>query len=461
MGCFNVVCSVLNLSIGHGTKVAFFPLVPNAYGDVHKVESASSLIYPNCYFNPFSLPIFGEYNDYGSLENIIEDENTKAIEQFFDITIQEFVDSVTCTRDVTDYYGELFKTYVTHQELMSNHQIQFDKAFLTKLGLRPQEETVYTYGEFPLSVKLTEDGYELLNEAGDVLRKNSGYDVKSKFIQDFEKETGYILLVSKAHQEKVKLLRTLSGMFVHEEIYKELAYYKLKEATVANGYVTEKVLGLLGFLLEEETKEGKLYRKSEESPLVLKERTPVTIVGSDGNPLNGYSYRLKEFVNKWEEATGEVLNMERFEKMYRDDVAFEEFSEWLNKRDKKDEPALEKAKKMLQDTTITEEVREGLLDFIALYEDRKASRYEITRHDYAHLFEEWEYFYDLYVPLIKKGRCKEAFTFYRAFYSSLYSCNRFFFPGMNGEQHGNLEASKMLLEKSLEIVNEELKERDY
>lgn len=55
---------------------------------------------PKASFIPFALPIFGEYNDYGTLENIEEDCNTKAIEKYFGCTIQQFVDR--CCRPFDD-----------------------------------------------------------------------------------------------------------------------------------------------------------------------------------------------------------------------------------------------------------------------------------------------------------------------------------------------------------------------
>ena len=101
---------------GCGDQVAFFLLRPNnmsrsTFKDdelnyrykLHRVGPASNLIYSNCYFNPLALPIMGTYNDYGGVEDIEENSNTKAIEKFFGIKIQALVDAAQNTsQDVID-----------------------------------------------------------------------------------------------------------------------------------------------------------------------------------------------------------------------------------------------------------------------------------------------------------------------------------------------------------------------
>lgn len=427
MGCFNVVCSVSNLSLNYGTKVAFLPLLPNAYGKVHQIKPSSSLIYPNCYFNPFSLPIFGEYNDYGSLENIEEDDNTKAIEAFFGISIEQFIGIVTCGRDITDYYGELFKAYATHQNLMSDYAVKVDDAFLTTLGFVHAGKKRYTYEDYPLYVDASDGNYQMYDTSGRLIGQSSGYGAKSSLMKDFEKKTGYLLLVPKEKQEKVKLIRTLSGMFVHATVYKELADFHLKQTTLVDGYVTEQILETLGFTFKEETEEGNVYQKEKVTHLARLDRSAASILDAQGGILNPYSFSLREFAKQWENITGDVFDLQPFELIYTYDVAFDAFTDWLNQTMK----------------------------------EQSFYREPFGHHEYGRFFEDWTYFEKFYIPLIKEGKLKEALTNYKAFYFSMYSCNRFFFPGMNGEQHGNLEASKTLLETSLAIVNEALAERDY
>lgn len=465
MGCFNVVCSISNLSLNQGTKVGFIPLLPNAYGKVHQVAPSSSLIYPNCYFNPFSLPIFGEYNDYGSLENIEENDNTKTIEAFFGISIEQFVAILTCGRDITDYYGELFKAYAMHQNLMSNHAVKVDDAFLTALGFVHVGKKRYTYEEYPLYVEASDDNYQMYDTSGRLIGQRNGYGAKSQLMKDFEKKTGYLLLVPKEKQEKVKLIRTLSGMFVHRSIYEELADYNRKEQTLATEYVSKEALVALGFNIKEENDQQILYEKDEQSPYVSKEGNGVSIqsrFGKNNKMLRGYIYSLRSFAEAWEEITEEALDIQSYERVCTHDVDFDAFSTWMREEfSKEDESLLQKIERRLQDDSLTAENKQELIALFIDLKETKSQSSQFDRHEYGRFFEGWKYFENLYIPLIQEGKLKKAFTDYKAFYFSMYSCNRFFFPGMNGEQHGNLEASKVLLETSLALVNEALAEREY
>ncbi len=85
MGSFNVSCGVSRLSIGVGDPVALFPLVPSGYSKFEKLSSVTivSNSGPFALFNCRALPVIGRYDDYGGMEDIYENENTRIIEQNF------------------------------------------------------------------------------------------------------------------------------------------------------------------------------------------------------------------------------------------------------------------------------------------------------------------------------------------------------------------------------------------
>jgi hypothetical protein len=91
MGSWSVYCGISQIAITSGDKCVLLPLKlnPGEYGYTP--------------YLPFTLPIFGEYDDYGGLENIEENENTKLLEEYFGITILDFTkiftDWVTYQRD--------------------------------------------------------------------------------------------------------------------------------------------------------------------------------------------------------------------------------------------------------------------------------------------------------------------------------------------------------------------------
>ena len=79
MGCWSVYCGISKITIREGDDFVIIPIRKNTSG--------------RSYFKwlPATLPIFGKYNDYGGMEEIVQDENTKLIEEHFGITIDEFV----------------------------------------------------------------------------------------------------------------------------------------------------------------------------------------------------------------------------------------------------------------------------------------------------------------------------------------------------------------------------------
>lgn len=78
MGSWSVYCGISNIAITSGNKCALLPLKKSENGRGYLPHT------------PATLPIFGEYNDYGGIENIVQDDNTKLIEKHFGITIDEF-----------------------------------------------------------------------------------------------------------------------------------------------------------------------------------------------------------------------------------------------------------------------------------------------------------------------------------------------------------------------------------
>lgn len=77
MGSWSVYCGISNIAITSGQKCILLPIKKNSGSETRE-------------WQPATLPIFGEYNDYGGIENIDVDDNTKLIEEYFGITIDEF-----------------------------------------------------------------------------------------------------------------------------------------------------------------------------------------------------------------------------------------------------------------------------------------------------------------------------------------------------------------------------------
>lgn len=68
MGSYNQTCGLTQLPISSGQKVVAFILEKT-----YEMDHATGTSYPTDLWAPFSLPLYGEYDDYGSLEGIDSD----------------------------------------------------------------------------------------------------------------------------------------------------------------------------------------------------------------------------------------------------------------------------------------------------------------------------------------------------------------------------------------------------
>lgn len=96
MGSWSVYCGISRITITAGRKCVFLPLIESKHysGDYDK-------------YIPATLPIFGEYDDYGGIEGIEENENTKIIEDFYKCSIDDFCKFLTDNRrDYSDEYSD-------------------------------------------------------------------------------------------------------------------------------------------------------------------------------------------------------------------------------------------------------------------------------------------------------------------------------------------------------------------
>lgn len=162
MGCFNVAGGMSNLTIGCKDKVAFFLLSKNKRSYFNNVIGETNLISNEgaCIFlEPYCPPIFGEYDDYGRIENIVRTQTVENLESYFGADIESILSVV------------------------------FDQESL-----------------------------------------NSNFE-DSETVDDLTDE-----------------LQSLSGMFEHEEVYKQMVNYNSKQMTVyENGYFTKTVMEMMGF----------------------------------------------------------------------------------------------------------------------------------------------------------------------------------------------------------------------
>lgn len=75
MGCWNATCGVSQLPILAGEKIRVFILEPSMHSD----RSPNMTCYSTDHYTPLGIPFVAEYNDYGSVENSVENYNTEIL----------------------------------------------------------------------------------------------------------------------------------------------------------------------------------------------------------------------------------------------------------------------------------------------------------------------------------------------------------------------------------------------
>lgn len=219
MADFNVTCAISNLSISVGEKVKFIPLLPTnfKYGQPHLVGTQPYLIYPNCYYNPLCLPISGVYDECGSIYKIVKDENTKAIEKMFNMTIDDFMDAVTfgdtkgnkLLENVSGMFilDDIYNKLVDYnlKEVHCRFLGDLTEEIATILGFKKvskKETKTYKKEGFSYDLQIGSYGAKLINKTDASKNIDSIYTVKS-FVKYWEKVTNENLDTTLLEQENV------------------------------------------------------------------------------------------------------------------------------------------------------------------------------------------------------------------------------------------------------------------
>lgn len=450
MGCFNVSCAVSHITINEGERAFLFPLLPNISNYEIKrghPDDGSVIISPCSMFlettelyNPFCFPIEGIYNDYGSLENIVENENTKAIEEFLGISIQEFVELVTENRgkNAYDSVSRYYENFFVRKDLMEDN-VSF-KDFLIGLGFE-QLGTIYRYpgSNYSVSIEHTgnEEEYILIpdTEAESRMRKYffiaddqwklpSGYRTKNELLELHQFMTGETIGAKEC--DAFGIVRKLSAMFVHGAVYDELAkpeyvFGEKPEELYVPSYLIQK----LGFI-----KDGSVYVK--ENMQIIHDDYTTLITKND---VTIRTNNCREFVKAYETLSGEKCD---FTDLFGCD----------NKTFLFKDLQLDYQRQKSFFESIRHKVNGGKdIDW----------SYWLKGIDGLMTFRDWNYFIPIYLKKIEDGSIESEYVRYMRFFSKMYQINGMFMPTYQGVQGGNSKLEKELLETALRVVDEKRK----
>ncbi len=98
MGCFSVSCMASGISM-YTSPACIIPLKKSKYAD-SAYEFGKSIVSndgSSALFEPIALPVFGNLDSYGRLENIVRDKNVEVLEEYHKKSIEDYLENITGT----------------------------------------------------------------------------------------------------------------------------------------------------------------------------------------------------------------------------------------------------------------------------------------------------------------------------------------------------------------------------
>lgn len=319
MGHFSHNCKLTGLPITGGTPVALIvmqmsnALYENSEDSLRKFGTTymCSNDGTRLKFKPIWLPIKGDYDDYGGITNIIEDDNTKMLEKYYDLSIYEIMAVVTSGRKDDGYDDALkvIKEDVTYPEDWIEGENHF------KYYQRTQNDPMpFGNGIYP-DCSGKDGGFTIVRDGERIEASKEQYDADFKLIheqyaryQEWSKnnpdpEDDY---KNAKYKDRYKELITYSGMWVHGEVYDKIANSKSNSYRFSSDMDlgSPELLEYLGFKYDGKSKDPRYNKKFTKDDFT---------VYTDGTWIRGNVYSLKDFKKLCKE-NGTNINIKEIKK---------------------------------------------------------------------------------------------------------------------------------------------------
>lgn len=215
---------------------------------------------PRLKYIPCWFPIKGEYDTYGRLENIVKDDNTAVLEEYYNMTIEELIDIVCSGRKDDGYDGSLAKI---------KKPIEYPEGWIEgddhiKFYSRTQNDPQPFDGNYPSDYN---SKYKVYRDGKMVKATKEEFDADNKIINEHwdrynvwiennpDPEDDY---GKPQYEDKYKELLTLSGMWVHGDVYEQLTKEKVNDQWKDSlDLGTPELLRALGFEQKGKKKNGR------------------------------------------------------------------------------------------------------------------------------------------------------------------------------------------------------------
>lgn len=238
MGSFNTSCGLSNLTIEYGDKLGVMFLAPAPTADRHGIralQGTSMNTYVHDNYHPVLPPIFGEYDDYGGIENVVDTPTARLFAQRFDRPAAEVIECAG-NRDRAIYspYGSIFPTYFPKDKQNSFKDYStsdLDKIRLLGFTEEPAPEgslNLFTYEEYAL--EQVENGKWRLykNDSPRPIAEffeKSWDDVASIFAHHTKCYPGF----EKKHWKIIRQLYSYSVMHFSQETFEKMREFIIKD----------------------------------------------------------------------------------------------------------------------------------------------------------------------------------------------------------------------------------------
>lgn len=486
MGHFSYTCKLSGLPITGGDPAVLIVmkmrknLYDNGEESLRKYGSTSLVSNDGTQlkFQPVWFPIYCNYNDYGGGEDIKKDDNTKALEDYYGITIEQIIEIVTHGRK-DDGYGvpSIFKEtpnlpddYVEGEDWFNRYQRLENDPMPFGNGVYPDVSGKY-------NKEWEEKGYEgwTISRDGEKIKATKEeYDADFKLIheqyaryQEWEKNNPDPTddYGNPKYKEKYKELLSYSGMWVHGEVYDELTNEPTDDDYTKLDLGTPELLNALGFTKLKKKGKGRYDQQFEKDGLIL---------NSDGTWINQNDQQsiyelsdLKEYCNKHgvDIDVNQMIKKDRTEQIFdyvipnaksigqsRYDVddatkARKEYESLKGKDDKK-------AKKKMFD--LTRMIADALDLGVDKHPMTRTIKYLLLNND------EYRFYNPMTMPyfnLAKEGKLRDNLVRFWRFNWYMYCTGRYYDIVGTSPQDGVHKGVAKLLEVSTKVLDKELKER--
>lgn len=213
MGCFNRCGFYSHLPITYDDDIVCFICASHKYKNHETTPIA-----PFGVLEPICLPIFGKYDDYGSIENIIKDDNVDCIEKAFQLPIEEIFSAIDICSGYTiseinenerlnsnslKKYTEKYVSILNKlKESFKFHLYDFDTQFSLLFTMELSEVYYFSCRQY-----YNKKGAELLDS---ILKLSESYnfgfiDIFDRLIND-DCQNDFIEAVKKLDSDKAKKL---------------------------------------------------------------------------------------------------------------------------------------------------------------------------------------------------------------------------------------------------------------